>query len=78
MLIGGCKFSVRLYALATSALPLRAYVHAEGFALFASHAYNESTAAADPLAFLTNAHVRALHTRHAQTRRCHPHAVSPC
>lgn len=61
MLIGGCKFSVRLYALATSALPLRVYVHEEGFALFASHPYNDTSMADDPLAFLTNAHVNAHH-----------------
>ena len=59
MLIGARKFSVRLYALCTSGEPLRVYVHTDGFALFASHEYNTSTASSDRLAFLTNAHVNA-------------------
>ena len=55
LLIGGHKFSLRLYALITSAEPLRVYLHEDGFALFASRPYNASDAA-DPRSFLTNAY----------------------
>lgn len=57
LLVGGRKSSLRLYSLITCADPLRVYLHAEGFALFASHAYNSTDPAADPYGFLTNAAV---------------------
>ena len=49
--------AAHIYSLITCADPLRVYLHAEGFALFASHAYNSTDPAADPYGFLTNAAV---------------------
>ena len=55
LLVNGRKSSLRLYSLITSAEPLRVYLHAEGFALFASHRYDKRSAKTDRLSFLTNA-----------------------
>jgi hypothetical protein len=62
-LVGGHKFSIRLYAVVTSATPLRVYVHAEGFALFASSPFNATSD--DRNSVLTNAHVNAHAARSA-------------
>ena len=39
LLINGRKFGLRLWALVPGAAPLRAYVHANGLALFSSEPY---------------------------------------
>eukprot|EP00325_Prymnesiales_sp_UTEX-LB-985_P026168 CAMPEP_0174732692 /NCGR_PEP_ID=MMETSP1094-20130205/59865_1 /TAXON_ID=156173 /ORGANISM="Chrysochromulina brevifilum, Strain UTEX LB 985" /LENGTH=625 /DNA_ID=CAMNT_0015935239 /DNA_START=23 /DNA_END=1897 /DNA_ORIENTATION=- len=55
LLVGGHKSSLRLYALITSALPMRVYLFDEGFALFASNPVDMANKA-DPRSFLTNAY----------------------
>lgn len=65
LLIDGRKVSLRLYGLITSANPLRVYLHREGFALLASHAFN-STSAGGALSFLTNAAVNRHSQSHSQ------------
>lgn len=37
MLINGCKFGIRVWVLVPGLNPLRAYMHANGLALFSSH-----------------------------------------
>jgi hypothetical protein len=46
LLIGGRKFGVRVWVLVTGHDPLRAYIHANGLALFSTHAYDGATWAA--------------------------------
>uniref|UniRef100_A0A7S0J377 Tubulin--tyrosine ligase-like protein 5 n=1 Tax=Calcidiscus leptoporus TaxID=127549 RepID=A0A7S0J377_9EUKA len=52
-LVGGHKFTLRLYSVITSAEPLRVYLHRNGFALFASEAYAADGTAR--LSVMTNA-----------------------
>jgi hypothetical protein len=59
LLLGGCKFDLRVYVLLTSVRPLEAFIYTEGLARFASRGYTTAEGSlADPLVHITNTAVQ--------------------
>ncbi|XP_031617116.1 tubulin polyglutamylase TTLL4-like isoform X2 [Contarinia nasturtii] len=67
LLINGSKFDLRLYVLVTSLNPLRAYMHTDGLARFASVKYsNDIDTLGDRYMHLTNYSINKLSSNYAK------------
>lgn len=77
LLINGSKFDLRLYVLVTSLNPLRAYMHTDGLARFASVKYsNDVDTLSDRYMHLTNYSINKLssnYTKNEDAESCSGH-----